>query len=245
MGHFNVYIDESGDEGFKTPELPGVGSSEWLVLAGVIVPEEADQALSHAVDRVRTLLRKPLPKALHFRMLKKHGQKRAAMAELAQEPFVFSAVVLHKPEITSPYLRQPPHLYNYAARLLIERLSWYADDRGRRLNLLFENRASTTYAALESYMRWIENDPDCTIRANSIARFAPVSPTVKLVQVADFYASATAAAFEPDEYGFSEPDYLLRVRHQLYREPGKSVLRFGCKVFPAIDHVRYPWAASL
>jgi hypothetical protein len=241
---FNVYIDESGDEGFKTPESPSGGSSEWLVLAGVIVPEEEDLARSHTVDRLRALLNKPPPRPLHFRKLR-HGQRRAAMAALAQEPFVFAAVALNKPQITSPYLRQPPHLYNYGARFLIERLSWYAHDLGRRLNLLFENRASTSYAALEGYMRWVQSDPSCTIRANTIARFAPVSPNVKLAQIADFYASATAAALEPDEFGFPEADYLLRVRHQLYREPDRPVLGYGFKVFPDLDHERYPWAASL
>lgn len=243
--YFHVYIDEAGDEGFKTPETPGRGSSEWLVLAGLIVPEEDDLGLSRCVDSLRTLLKKPPPRPLHFRRLRQHSQKRAAMALLAGEAFMFSAVAIHKPQITSAYLRQPPHLYNYAARFLAERLSWYADDLGRRLRLFFENRASTSYEDLEGYMQWIQySDPNCTIRPGCIASFQPVSPDLKLAQVADFYASSTFAAFEPDEFGEPTPDYLTRVSHQLYRY-GQDVHGYGLKVFPSADRDRYPWLEQL
>jgi len=87
------------------------------------------------------------------------------------------------------------------------------DDRGRKLRLFFENRASTSYGALQNYMQWIQNDPDCTIRRDCIVSYQPVEATRKLAQVADFYASATAAALEPDQYGMPTEDYLMRVKH--------------------------------
>jgi hypothetical protein len=245
--YFNAYIDEAGDEGFKNPAQVGPGtSSEWLVLAAVIVPAEDDLVRSRAVDSLRALLNKPPPKPLHFRFLKQHSKKRAAMAALAQEPFVFSTVAIWKPGITSGYLQQAPHLYNYAARFLIERLSWYADDQGRQLNLYFENRASTSYTALQGYMNWIQNDPACSIRNNTIASFKPVASTVKLAQIADFYASATHSALEPDAYGHPTPDYLEQVTHQLYRRGG-NITSYGFVVFPpqGADHNRYPWMAKL
>lgn len=242
--HFNAYIDESGDEGFTTPEKHGQGSKEWLVLAGIIVPGEDDHSASGAADRLRSLLGKPPPKPLHFRDLK-HSGRRAAMQQLADEDFTFSVVAIHKPGITSSFLRTPPYLYNYAARFLVERLSWYADDHGRKLNLYFENRSATSYADLQGYMTWIQNDPACQIRADTIDQFKPVNATVKLAQIADFYASASAAALEPDKFGNPTEDYLLRVRHQLYRMPDKPVLSYGFKVFPTIDEGRYPWIVSL
>jgi hypothetical protein len=247
--HFNAYIDEAGDEGFSRPHETGPGtSSEWLVLAGVIVPEERDLALSGTVDELRVLLGKPGPKPLHFRLMRTHERKRAAMALLATKPFVFSVVALWKPAIYSGYLQQPPHLYNYAARFLIERLTWYASERHRKLNLYFENRTATSYAHLTGYMEWIQRDPTCQIAPNTIAEFRPVSPTLKMAQVADFYASATAAAIEPDQnYGLTEEKYLLAVRDQLYRMPGKSLFSFGFKVFPdhGADRARFLWLAGL
>jgi hypothetical protein len=244
---FNAYIDEGGDEGFKDLLLPARGSSECLILAGVLVPEEDDLTLSHAVDDLRALLNKPPPKPLHFRDLK-HPGKRAAMTKLAGYPFVFSVVALWKPQITSPTLRKTPYLYNYGCRFLVERLSWYAAFRGRQLNLFFSNRASTSYTDLRNYMAWIQNDPACRIERNCILQFQPVNVTVKLVQIADFYASSAAAALEPNIYGLGEESYLMEVRHQLYRgDRGGSIFGTGFKIFPDAgrDFARYPWLRQL
>jgi hypothetical protein len=95
-------------------------------------------------------------------------------------------------------------------------------------------------------MNWIQNDPACQIRRGCINNFKPVNQTVKLVQVADFYASASFAALEPDQYGNSEEDYLLRVKHQLDRR-NNNVFSYGFKVWPVtgLDHARYPWLKGL
>lgn len=247
MACFHAYIDESGDEGFKDVTIPTQNSSEWLVLAGVLVPEERNLELSRAVDDLRAYLRKPPPKPLHFRDLKPPA-KKAGMVRLAGYPFVFSVVALWKPRITAPFLRTTPHLYNYACRFLIERLSWFAAARGRQLDLFFENRAGTSYNDLHSYMNWIQNDPSCRIERNCIRNFQPVNATEKLAQIADFYASASAAALEPNIYGLGEESYLLAVRHQLYRgERGGSIFGTGFKIFPDAgrDYARYPWLREL
>lgn len=168
------------------------------------------------------------------------------MTRLATHPFVFCTVALWKPGITSPFLQRAPYLYNYGCRFLIERLTWYADGNGRQLNLSFSNRASTSYADLQRYMAWIQNDPRCTIVRGCINQFQPVSVTVKLIQVADFYASASGAALEPNVYGLSEESYLLAVRNQLYRGRG-GVFSTGFKIFPDAgrDMTRYSWLAQL
>lgn len=246
MAAFNAYIDESGDEGFVTMTVPGQGSSEWLVVGAVIVPEERDRELSHAVDELRKLLNRPPPKPLHFRDLK-HNTKRASMDKLATYDFVFSIVALWKPpQGAGKSFPRPPYMYNWACRLLIERLTWYADELGRTLNLFFSNRASTSYADLQTYMEWIQNDPDCQIRRGCIQTFKPVNQTVKLVQVADFYTSAAASAIEPDSFGNCEEDYLLRVKAQLYRRYG-NLFSYGFKGWPpkGLDRKRYPWLDSL
>ena len=246
MAAYNAYIDEAGDEGFVTVTTPGRGSSEWLVLGGVLVKEEEDLALSHAVDDLRQLLNKPPPKPLHFRNLK-HNTKRAAMDKLATYGFVFSVVALWKPnQGTGRTFPAAPFMYNWACRLLIERLTWYADDRGRSLNLFFSNRATTSYSALRQYMNWIQNDPSCQIRRGCITTFQPANQTVKLIQVADFYTSAAFTALEPDPYGNAEEDYLLRVQAQLYRRNG-NLFSYGFKGFPpaGLDRTRYPWLKTL
>lgn len=169
---------------------------------------------------------------------------------LAAQRFKFSAAALWKPPLESRArgLKQKRgYLYNYAARFLVERLTWLAEDHGRKVNLYFESRATTSYTALQLYLRSLQSDERTTIKAETIGEVRPVSPTWKGAQLADFYVSAAAEAVEPDLDGYLEADYLLKIRHQLHRHPRRNVLSYGFKVFPdeAIDLERYPWMADL
>ncbi len=65
---FQVYIDESGDEGFKF----GAGSSAWFVLSAVVLKAAVEPDEVKLVDAVRATLNKPPNKPLHFRDLKHH-----------------------------------------------------------------------------------------------------------------------------------------------------------------------------
>lgn len=253
--YFNVYIDEAGDEGFRKLGQRARGesgaSSEWLILASVLVHEEFDRERTRAVDDLRTVLnRTKSHKPLHWRDLRNdHSKKRRAMDLLASRPFNVSVVALWKPPIVerSPALQRPTYLYNYAARFLIERLSWFAKPSGRRLNLLFESRATTRYDDLERYVRSIEADPRHRIEQECIAHVQPVNASRKGAQLADFYAGAAQDALEPDPHGYTTTDYLHSVRSQLFRRPGRPVWKDGFKVFPdpVLDHQRYPWIRNL
>lgn len=252
----NAYIDESGDEGFTRLGWRAQGvesaSTEWLVLGAVVVPAEVDDERTRVVSALREVVgRTRSPKPLHWRDLRNdHSRKRRAMDLLGQQRFRYSAVALHKPPLearASALRSKKGYLYNYASRLLIERLSWMAQDYGRKVNLYFESRATTRYADLQLYIRGLAGSARSTIPADTIGDVQPIPATFKGAQIADFYVSATAEALEPDLDGYTEPDYFLRVRQQLYRHPQRSVLSYGLKVFPdeAVDLARYPWMATL
>ena len=64
-----VYVDESGDEGFKF--LDGeLGSSRWFVLSAVVVRKLNDMQLVRVAKEARKILKKPDKYALHFRQLR-------------------------------------------------------------------------------------------------------------------------------------------------------------------------------
>jgi len=51
---FRVYIDESGDEGFKFRHADDVqGSSHWFVLAAFITRKKTDLETVKTIDKVR------------------------------------------------------------------------------------------------------------------------------------------------------------------------------------------------
>lgn len=253
-GYYNVYIDEAGDEGFRNlgQRANGTGdaSSEWLVMTGVIIHAELDQERTRAVDRLRVALDKTQSrKPLHWRDLRAHhGKKRRAMDLLAREPLRFCSVAMWKPPIPqrSAALQRPGYLYNYATRFLIERLGWFAGPSRRKLNLLFESRASTRYDDLERYVRDIEARSRYISRG-CVACVKPVNASRKGVQLADFYAGATFAALEPDDHGYTTVDYIHSVRRQLFRRSGRAIHDDGFKVFPrdALDDPRYRWIRDL
>lgn len=75
-----VYVDESGDEGFKFDK----GSSDWFVLSGIITSKASDIETVKLVDRVRSrVLRRTDQNPLHFRDLK-HEQRIPFLHEMAQ-----------------------------------------------------------------------------------------------------------------------------------------------------------------
>lgn len=252
----NAYIDESGDEGFTRLGWRARGvesaSTEWLILGAVIVPAEVDAERTAVVAELRDVVnRTQSRKPLHWRDLRNdHSKKRRAMDLLSKQRFRYAVVAMHKPPLEasgSALARKKGYLYNYASRFLIERLSWMAQDHQRRVNLYFESRATTSYGGLQSYIKTLERDNSSRIPAGIIGDVRPVSPTMKGAQLADFYVSATAEALEPDLDGYTEPDYFLRVRKQIYRHPQRSVFGYGFKVFPdsSADVTQYPWMASL
>ena len=69
---------------------------------------------------------------------------------------------------------------------------------------------------------------------------------VELLQYGDLTASATAAAFELDDYGNTEQRYLREMSPRLYRRNG-NLASYGLKMHPWSDSARaaHPWAATL
>src|SRR5688572_4539788 len=94
---FVVYIDESGDEGFKfNGNGNGGGSSEWFVLSAVAVRAHNDITIMRTVAKVREQLGKRLNFALHFRNLT-HEQRIPYVLALSKLSIRTITVLIHKP----------------------------------------------------------------------------------------------------------------------------------------------------
>ena len=77
---FVVYIDESGDEGFKFNE----GSSHWFILSAVVTRKETDLDTVKVVDHVRAdVLNRRDDHPLHFKKLK-HEHRIPFLHEIAR-----------------------------------------------------------------------------------------------------------------------------------------------------------------
>src|SRR5256885_1362049 len=101
---FVVYIDESGDEGFKFARR----SSEWFVLSAAITRKRSDITTVKLVDDVRLLLNYRSKKELHFRHMK-HEHRIPYVERITEAPLRTISVLVHKPSLLEPETFQEKH----------------------------------------------------------------------------------------------------------------------------------------
>jgi hypothetical protein len=228
---FNVYIDESGDEGFRW-HADGTGATRWFIISAIVVEASDDLQVSRCLDRIKDRLSMTPRTPLHWIDCRRHEQRKVIVQEMAQEPLRGIVVAMDKKAIQHGFLKKSPALYFYTTRLVLERVAWMVDDAGGRADCILENRAHLSYKQLQTYLR----------RLSETSQLRPVIDDVvpkpkeqaKLLQVADAFAGATYAAPNPDRYGNVETTYLDTLSPLLYRHQGK-VLGYGFKMFPEWD----------
>ncbi len=251
---FVVYIDESGDEGFRFD----AGSSEWFVLSAIVCRKHLDHRAVELMREVRRLLGKEPKYTVHFQNLK-HQQRIPYLDALAKEKFRTISVLCHKKSLTeSEYLQTKSVLYFYTARYLIERISWYCRDNRLRddagdgsAKIIFSNRSGMSYDDLREYLKKLQENPKTkgeidwnVIKPDQIAA-VPHSHRAGL-QAVDAVASSLFSAFEPSRYGFIEDRYVQMMMPVMYRREGQ-LQGYGVKVWPrdALTRVKasdsYAW----
>lgn len=226
---FVVYIDESGDEGFKFRQ-DGRGSSMWFVIAGVVTRKATDLETMKLVDRVRVTIGKSKGAELHFRDLR-HEYRLAVCQAIAEAPLRWIAIAVHKPSLKE-LARE--HLYFYSCRFLLERVARFCasikvEDGDKSADVIFSNKSSMSYDAFRDYLKKMDTVDRRIIPPGQI-RSAPAAK-LRGLQVADAVASGVWFSFTP-RCGHTEPRYALMLHPRCDRnEKGKNS-GFGLKIFP-------------
>jgi len=241
---FVVYIDESGDEGFKFEAANS--STRWFVLAAAVLRKADDANLVELAREVRAKLNRPVNCHLHFRKLD-HQPRLFYVGRIAESKVKVVAVLVDKRAISSPEtFREESRLYFYAARYLLERVSWYCRDHRTASDVgdgsakvVFSNRSNLSYHDLREYMARLkeqsrtgdvriawevirhEHDGICALQAKSSAG----------LQVADAVASSFFYAVEQSGLGYTEERYARMLKPVLYNYHGKY-LGYGIKLWP-------------
>ena len=222
-----AYIDESGDEGI------GGKGTKWFVITALIASQEEATALGYAYHRIKQRINLDANKVLHWSELS-HPRKKAVVEELANNDFSICSVLAdtqHQGIVnTSPKLKGR-RLYFYTFRRLVERITWYCDDKSYKVRLYPENKAGVKCKELNGYLNYIQSQPDCEIRKGCILGVQPkAKPQSNLLQLADSVCGAVQNAVEY-KYGVIEDSYLLALKDKLYRRDGK-VFGYGIKFMP-------------
>lgn len=229
-----AFLDECGDEGFSDR------ATEWFILSAALQDAEryAPVVLRHGAfcDEHRH----PADWAFHFVNLK-HRKRLAFIRHMAAEPYTFMSVAVHKPSITvTENFKKPYFLYFYAAKLLLERISWHCRTKGRKLDdIYFSSRRGLRKEEVTAYLRRLKRDEwglKNSIHWQSFEGLGVmVEPNKSKIglQMADAMASALGQAIEP-RFGITEPRYALEMRHQVYKR-GDTRLTYGLKFFPRLS----------
>ncbi len=227
MTEFYAYIDESGDEG------TGGKGTKWFVITALIASQDEATALGSTYHRLKQRIDLSADKVLHWAELS-HPRKKAVIEELANSNFTICTVLMdtQHPDIvnTNPKLKGK-RLYFYAFRRLVERISWYCDDKSDKVRLYPENKAGIKYEELRGYLDYIQSQPECQIRKDCILGVQPKAKSQSnLLQLADSVCGAIYEAVE-FKYGVIEDSYLLALKDKLYRR-GNKIFGYGIKFMP-------------
>ncbi len=235
---YRVYVDEAGDRGISTR------SACHFVVSAVVVADEDDADLRGQLGTLRGELGRHPGHVLHFVKFS-HSQRLKAVQDLSNSSLAAIVnVIVHKDLLGQPlpsgemaHISRPDPMYLWALRLLLERVSWFIDERdGDGAVVTFAQLQGFKAQKLHDYRAALEATAEVDIRWHIFAGrpFRIASPkSVELLQVADTTASALFRAIESDAYGNTEPRYLEELRPKLYRRGSAKVTSYGLKVFPA------------
>lgn len=235
---FVVYVDESGDEGFKFE----AGSSEWFILAAVVVRKVNDHHIIDALAKARIALQKPPLFPLHFRDLK-HEQRIAYVKILSTLSIRTVSILVHKPCLKEPETFGNYRLYHYCVRFLLERVSWLCRDQYQKdvgdgsAKIVFSNRSSMSYADLRGYVEKLigtGNPLEVRIEPSVIIPQKIVASKhgqLAGLQAADAVASSFYYAAQKNFYGFTEPRYIEEISRSVYRHENQGI-GYGIKFWP-------------
>lgn len=233
-----AFFDEYGEEGFSGK------ASEWFVLSAALQAAEEIDAVRACYAAHKAKLRRDDKWCFHF-VNCDHRARLAFIEDMKPAGYVFMSAAVHKPSLTvTDNFKRPYYLYFFAAKLLLERISWICRTQGRRMQAaFFSNRRGLKADELARYINLLHRK-DAELKngidwaALGQTDFLIESPKNRIgLQLADLKAGSVGHALEP-RHGITEPRYLLELKEHVYNRKG-SRLSYGLKLFPRLtDELR-------
>lgn len=164
-----AYIDEAGDDGLKAVKpISDPGSSEWLILAAVVIRRK-DEALTETwSDEIISGFKNHQRPGLHFADLNP-AKRRAACEYIGRIPNVRCFVVASNKKnmegYENPIAAQIPSsnwFYCWMTRVLLERVTRFVLQRSilefgapKRLRIEYSARGGLRYSQMGAYYEWM------------------------------------------------------------------------------------------
>lgn len=197
-----VYIDESGDTGFKFDR----GSTRYFIVTLLLVEDPIP--LQRVIDELRASVGFAPHVEFHFASSSSAIRERFLQAIQPLE-FNVRALIIDKQLMTRPHMRKRETFYNYVVRLCLTYDSGVITDA----TLVLDESVQSKKAKREfrTYLRRILNTDTSPAKVRRVIYRR--SHTDNLIQVADMICGAIYAAYERNE-----PRYRQIIRRHIRDE---------------------------
>ena len=255
--HYVAYIDEAGDDGLRVVRpMDPQGSSEWLVVSGVVISASREDEVATWIEDIKSSLWNFKGRSLHFADLseKKKVQVCTGMSELSARYFVVCSNKKNMKGYTNPLAAQVPSqcwFYNWMTRLLLERITDFVHWRSikehgepKKVKVEFSNRGGLSYSQMNAYFRWISYQGNNTFLKFGKIEWSTISYDLLHVyphyeraglQLADIVASSFFKAMDIYNTGGCDPQFakLLKPRIARFRDRlNAPASGYGVKIMP-------------
>ena len=217
---YNVYIDESGDEGINK-------GSKYFILTAIIVKKEKDLEISKEVDNIKSNLEMNIKSQLHWKLIKGYPNRKMIMETIRDLDITIINVI-----VDTKCIKMIPsnNIYNYFSGYLYERICWLMEENKGVSNINISARGNLSKKSLSNYLN-SNNHKKFEIDSTKIKSIKIIpNERKKLLQLADCCCSAL---FQSLKYNDSTHfKYIKEIKSKLYCKNNK-LISYGLKLVPS------------
>lgn len=216
---YNVYIDESGDEGIHK-------GSKYFILTAIVVPKNKDLEISKEVDKIKEDLELNIKSQLHWNKIKGFPNKQMIMKRIENLDVAIINIIVDTNNIKFiPSIE----IYNYFSGYLFERICWMMKGNAAIANIKISSRGNLKKESLINFLQ-DKNNKKFKIDYSLIndIKIYPNS-SKKLLQLADCCCSALGQALKYDDE--THKRYISYLKNKFYNYKG-NYLGYGIKCVP-------------
>lgn len=220
MKEYNVYIDESGDEGIRR-------GSKFFILTAVLVEREKDLGISKCIDVIKQNLEINIKSQLHWNTIKGYPNKLMIMSNVKNMSIVIINIIIDTTKIN--FINQSDIYYHFSG-YLYERICWLMRDNNAVANIKISSRGENlTKANLINFLKTHNDKFKIDFTKIKEIKIYPNSQK-KLLQLADCCCSALGQALKYNDEKHHK--YIYYLKDKLYRYKN-NFLGYGLKYVPS------------
>lgn len=215
---YNVYIDESGDEGINK-------GSKYFILTAIIVEKSKDLKVSKSVDTIKENLEMNVKSQLHWNKIKGYPNKLMIMSSVSNLDINIINIVI---DTTKIKFIHSIDIYNHFSGYLFERICWFVKTKNAVANINISSRGNLSKSKLIDFLKG--NNQKFKIdysKINDIKIYPNAQK--KLLQLADCCCSALGQALKYHDNKHCE--YIAYLKNKFYCY-NKKYLGYGLKYVP-------------